>query len=305
MAIFGRRFRKHHTRSVMHPVAIVAICLAAAVVLTVIVGNLLLRFLDDETYERLTNGEKETPPLPVGDGAKVRYVNAYPYTFGDAVETAGGYPAVTVRLNDPVDGSMAYTSDMTAFLGLTGNETVPLHETFVELSVFTTYVSGIFYPQAFRETLPDLVYARGAGEAALLREFSRAGGSEIVLCGLPLDNGSINAVCEYVSLVSHAVGDTPVGVAVSATDPDLKEGWESLAKLERVCDFFVLDLRGAELAADDLNDAGISPTAEALMRQNAYYITAYSMRPMLSNAQKGLLSTLEARVYPNYQVVAQ
>ena len=261
-------------------------------------------YLDEEDYQRLTEGTKESQPLPEGD-VKVRRINAYPSSFGAAIENAGGYPAISVCINDPQDGKMAYTSDMTSYLGLLGNENVGLHETFVELSVFTSYVSGVFYPQAFAQTLPDLVYAKGAEEAALLREFSRAGGADVVLCGLPLDGANIHAVCEYVSLVSHAMGDTPVGVAVRVDDPNLGDGWESLARLERVCDFFVLDLRGAELPTDDLDEAGISASAEALLQENAYCITAYSMRLMLDAGQSGLLSTLEARLYPNYQVTAK
>ena len=304
MAAIGRRFRRHHTRTKMHPAAIVAICLAVAVVLTVLVGNLLKIRLDEADYQRLTVGEPERQPLPEGE-VKVRRINAYPYTFGDAVEGAGGYPAISVHINDPADGKMAYTSDMTAYLGLLDNENVRLHETFVELSVFASYVSGVFYPQAFRQTIPDLVYAKGAEEAALLREFSRAGGSEVVLCGLPLDESNINAVCEYISLVSHALGDTPVGVAIPVNHPELREGWESLARLERVCDFFVLDLRDVSFPTDDLDEIGASATAEAFLQANAYPITAYSMRLMLDAGQSGLLSTLEARLYPNYQVVAK
>ncbi|MBQ8212392.1 MAG: hypothetical protein IJZ80_00140 [Clostridia bacterium] len=304
MAVIGKRFRKHHTRAKLHPAAIVAICLAAAVLLTVLTGNLLRLWLDDETYARLTRGEEESAELPVGADAKVRKINAYPFVLGDNVESAGGVPAVSVNLNSPLDGSMAYVSDTTAYYGLAGNEKVRLHESFAELSVYTPYISGVFYPQVFSDPLPDLIYAKGAQEAALLREFSRAGGSEIVLCGLPINESDISAVCEYVSLVSHAVGDTPVGVAVSVLDPALDEKWECLARLEQVCDFFVLDLRGAELDPEDIDDAGISSTAEALMKDCSYYFTAYSMRPMLSRSQVGLLSTLEARVYPNYQVLA-
>ena len=300
MASIGRRFRTHHTRGRLHPAAIVAICLASAILLTVLVGNLLRLWLDDETYDRLTRGEEESDPLPMGDGAKKRAVNAYPFTLGDDVEKAGGFPAITVKLNDSA-GTMSYTSDMTVYLGLTGNQEVRLHESFIELSVYTSYISGVFYPQAFGQSLPDLVYAKGAEEAALLREFSRAGGREIVLCGLPLNETDIGAVCDYVSLVSHAVGDMPVGVAIDATDPSLGEKWEALARLEEVCDFFVLDLRGAVI---DPEDADRFPSADALMQDFSYYLTTYSMRPMVCASQTELVSALETRLYPDYQVVA-
>ena len=152
--------------------------------------------------------------------------------------------------------------------------------------------------------MPDLVYARGAEEASLLREFSRAGGREVVLCGLPLNLADIGAVCDYVSLVSHAVGNMPVGIAIDASDPALGEKWEALARLEAVCDFFVLDMSRAELDPNDVDASGISPSAERLMQSHSYYLTSYSMRPMVAQSQTGLVSTLEARLYPNYQIAA-
>lgn len=304
MAVVGKRFRRYHARKGLHPAAIVAICLVGAVLLTVLTGNLLGMLVDEETYDSLTKGDRETEPLPMGDGAKKRAVNAYPFTLGDPAELAGGVPAVTVLLNDPANGSMAYTSDTAAYLGLAGNEAVQLHESLAELSVYTPFIGGVFYSQAFKQSLPDLMYAKGAEEAALLREFSRAGGSEIVLCGLPLDDASINAVCSYISLVSHAVGTTPVGIAIDGGDPQLAEKWECLAKIAEAADFMVLDLRGFTLDSEDVDDTGVSPKAEALMQELAYYFKTYSMRPMLSEAQTGLLSTLEAKIYPDYQVVA-
>lgn len=306
MSLVGKRFRKHHTRKKIHPAAVVAICLGAAILLTVLAGNLLRRSLDDQAYDRLTKGEPTPETLPTGeaDGVRARAINAYPFTLGDEVENAGGFPALSVLLNDPTDGSLSYVSELSASLGLKGAEDVGLHEQLTELSVYTSYISGVFTTQAFFSELSDIIYAEGAKEASLLREFSRAGGSEIVLCGLPLNEGSIKAVCDYVSLVSHAVGDTPVGVAVDVSEPALAQDWESLARLEEVCDFFVLDLRSAELDPTDIDEAGISPSAVALMRECSYYLTAYSMRPMLSESQTGLLATLEAKVYYNYQVVS-
>lgn len=48
MSPFGKRFRHHHAHGTrkLHPLAIVGICLAVAVLVTVIVGNLLNIFLD-------------------------------------------------------------------------------------------------------------------------------------------------------------------------------------------------------------------------------------------------------------------
>ena len=301
MAVIGKRFRKHHARRKWRLPAIIAICLGGAILLTVLVGNLLRVWLDDETYDRLTSGEREKNELPLGESANARRIHAYPFVLGEEMETVGGMPAVTVLLNQ-ADGTMTYTSDMTEYLGLSGKEGVLLHEELAELSVFTSYVSGLFYPRAFEQDSPDVRYAKGVQESALLREFARAGGDEIVLCGLPLTASDAESVCEYIASVKYAVGNVPVGVAVDFADGALDSKWEILTRIEQSCDFFVLDLRQMPLDPTDVDDAGISPSAEALMHEADYYLTAYSMRPLLSKEQTGLQSTLEMRLYPNYQI---
>ena len=61
-----RRYRRQAYRSgALSPLAIAGICVAAVILLTVVVGNLLTLWLDDETYARLTGGEPEEPPVVV------------------------------------------------------------------------------------------------------------------------------------------------------------------------------------------------------------------------------------------------
>ena len=101
--MLGKRFHRRHTRATrLHPVAIVGICLAAAILLTVIVGNLLKGLLDDETYQKLTQGEetdtteKEPPRI-----TNVRNVNAYPFALGQNAEDAVGMTSISVSVNTP------------------------------------------------------------------------------------------------------------------------------------------------------------------------------------------------------------
>ena len=61
MSSFGRRARRH--RAAHHkglaPWAIILICVASALALSLLVGNLLKVFLDEEAYDRLVNPPAE------------------------------------------------------------------------------------------------------------------------------------------------------------------------------------------------------------------------------------------------------
>ncbi len=304
MALYPRRFRvrKTHRAHTLHPLAIVGICLAAAIILTLAAGLLLRRLVDDDTYARLTEGETEAAPLPTPDNKLSRAVNAYPFTLGEDTTAMVAKPAATVLLNSP-DGTLSYTSEVASYLGLTGNEAVSLHTAVADLSTFVPYISGIFYPQAPAEQSPDLQYTKALEEGALLREFLRAGGREIVLCSLSLEPTEAEQTLAYIRAVKSAVGNAPVGVAVSPATA-ANENWELLSALEDVCDFLVLDLRGEEIADDESDEnSGISLGVSARLRALDYPITAYSMRPLVDETQARFISTFETTMYPNYQIV--
>ena len=58
---FRFRLRRAYADGRLHPLVIVAVCLVVAVLLTLIVGNLLNIWMNDDLYQRLT-GETETEP---------------------------------------------------------------------------------------------------------------------------------------------------------------------------------------------------------------------------------------------------
>ncbi len=304
MSIHGMRRRQHkaHRTRAWHPAAIVGICLAAAIVLTVLVGNLLRRLVDEDTYRKLTEGETEASVPAQPSASRVRAVNAYPFSL-ENTDGATTRPAASVTLNSP-DGTLSYTSDVAAHLSLNENSDVPLHDSLRAISTFAPYISGVFHPQAFDANTSDLLYARALEEGALLREFLNAGGSEIVLCDLPFSATDTDTVCTYLSAVKSAIGASPLGVAVP-TSLLSGENWELLARLEQVCDFLLLDLREADIQEDDRNDAGVSPAVTALLNDHAYPLSAFSMRPLVKDTQELFVSTFEATAYPNYQIVAE
>ncbi len=302
MAFRSRRSRSYKTYRphALHPAAIVAICLVGAVLLTVTVGLILGKLVDDETYRKLTEGETEPPTPTVQAPAWVPAVNAYPYALGADISDIVAMPAASVALNTPT-GELCYTSPISSQLDLVQNAELSLQTALPDLMAIVPYVSGVFYPQAWNETDGDLEYLRTAKEAVLLREFFRFGGKEIVLCGLPITPEALDKTCNYLATVKQAVGSSPIGVCIPYDIATDRENWELLAALESACDFLLLDLRDRPLA-DDVDDAGFSPSAWELVTNADYFLSTYSARLLLSKSQPTLLATLEIKIYPNFQV---
>lgn len=302
MPNFGNRFRRRHQRGGrLHPAVIVGICLGTAIIITVIVGNLLKLWLDDETYRKLTEGEETESKAEEIEETNVRNINAYPFILSDDPADVFGQSAVSVTLNSP-HGTLQYTSDVSTYLDMEHNTDAELFETLSELGAFVPYISGVFYPQAFENELPDLRYTAANEEAALLREFLRAGGSEVLLVGLPINTPNLDAVTEYIKAVKFAVGNSPVGIAIpyaTATDPD---NWELLATLEPLCDFFAVDLT-EEKTEDDLDESGLSASANALFANCGYLTSQYDARLLFTEAQTAIISTAEIQLRPDYQVI--
>ncbi|MBQ3014778.1 MAG: hypothetical protein IJD75_06570 [Clostridia bacterium] len=302
--MLGKRFRRRHARATrLHPIAIVGICLAAAILLTVIVGNLLKGSLDDETYKKLTQGEETDatnaePPR----ATNVRNLNAYPFALGQNAEDAVGMTSISVSVNTP-DGTILYTSDVTEQLGLTATEKIDLQETLGEVSAFVPYVSGVFYPQAFEQETPDARYAVSAVESAILREFLHAGGSEILLCGLPLAGDHTDTIIEYVKTIQFATGNAPIGIAIPLSIAADTDNWELLARLFDACDFLAIDLTAEECDNADLDDTGYSPTADAILARCAYFVSQFDARLIFSDKQTALISTAQMQARPDFQVI--
>ncbi|MBQ7348051.1 MAG: hypothetical protein IJW55_10165 [Clostridia bacterium] len=306
MPFSGKRFRHYHGHNrgtlKLHPAVIVGICLAVAVIITVIVGNLLNIWLDDEAYRKLTEGEEtETTAAPVIQSA-VRNVNAYPFTLGGNIDEVIGQTSVSVALNR-TDGSLYYTSDVAMHLGMTVETEVSLFESVSELNAFVPYISGVFYPQALSRETSDLRYAVTAEESALLREFLHAGGSEILLCGLTPSADNIDELTAYVKTVKFTVEKAPVGVAIPRAVAADTNNWRLLAELGAVCDFLVLDLTAELVDESDINDAGISPAAAQIFTDCNYLLIAYDMRLLLSETQTALISTAVTQMRHDFQII--
>lgn len=262
------------------PWIIIAICVLTALIITIVIGNLLKAWLDDETYRALTEGtteppiEEETPP------AAHKQVRANAYVLGENTDHLWEAPEVSILINTP-DGTVCYPSPVVSYYGFSYTGKTTLSEGFEELSAVASYVSGVFYPRAYRLESADLRYAETAKEAALLREFLEAGGNEIVLVGLPWDSETVDrdVLLTYVRDLRSILGDTPIGVAIPLSIANDGKNWRLLAKLEETCNFCLLDLR----EADDTR------TPEEWLADYNYFRKQYAMRLLLGANQTDLV----------------
>ena len=298
---FRFRLRRAYADGRLHPLVIVAVCLVAAVLLTLIVGNLLNIWMNDDLYQRLTGETGMEPPAAEEEPTVVRRVNAYLYTPGESVDSIGGKTAISVPINR-ADGSFCYTSDLLEHLSLPVNAEVPLDEAMAEAYGMVPYISGVFYSSAFTYESADLRYAAAMQEAAILREFLRAGGSEIVIRGLPLDQLTQAEIDEYISILKTATDNFYIGIAMPWEMVKADAGWRIPAVFAKAADFGVLDLSGISLEENDSNDAGLSRSAEELLADCAYYTSQYKLRILASDQQVGLISTMEVSRVTNFQI---
>ena len=303
MAIRRRRYRRrtHRGEIKMHPLAILGICLAVAVVVTVVIGTLLRRWLDDDTLHRLTVGEETENDDTSSDVSAVRMLNAYPFSLEDRLDSILGKTSASVCLNSPA-GEPQYCSELTRYFGYEDGSKPELTEKMQSLVSFIPYVSGVFYSNALSYEGEGPRFAAATDEAALMREFIRAGGSEILLCGLPTEQ--TDALLSYLENLRFAVGaDIPIGVAVPMSVAESERGWHVISKLLTAYDFCALDVTAAPMVEGDADELGVSPSAEQVIARADYYVSAYGMRLLLSARQELLLGTLERKFYPNFQVV--
>ena len=307
MAFTPKRIRHRTSRNRgnkhLPPLAIVGICLAAAVLVTVIVGNILKATLDDETYRKLTEGttaptEAETPDE--GYGTRIQ---APALQLGQDVTELSGYTAASVLLNR-TDGSLYYTSPVAQYQGLTCYASVNLTEEMGTASAFLRHVSGVYHAQAFSAPSADLRDAKALEEGALLREFFRVGGKEAVLIDLPFGQTSLEDILSYVKLLRVASGANALGVAVPLSVAESTDGWEILSRLLTVCDFCLLDLRLETVNDPTANDLGVSEEALQILQRTNYFRSQYGTRLLLSQSQSELVYAVEFRMLPDYQIIS-
>ena len=290
MQLFGNR-RTPHRRGALSPLAIILICAGSAFLLTIIVGLLLNVWLDDEAYDRLTQGDQIEEEQNKIDKDYTRDIHADAYVFGKENESVWeNLYEISVTLNTPT-GQVNYTSEVVEYLGMTSVSDAVLYDAMGEAYLFAGFVGGVFYPQALYQEGADMQYAVAAGECALLKEFLHAGGSEILLCGIPFAQTDTASILRYVKQIKAMAGDSPVGVAVPLAVARADGAWALLESLAKECDFLAIDL----------TETASVGGAEQILTDARYYIQQYDMRVLLSEKQEDLI--LAAYTYPDVQIV--
>lgn len=292
MSSFGRH--SHYHRNKHHgisPFAIIAICVVAALIISLIVGNLLKIFLDEDAYNRLV-APKSEPTVTDPVVTDVPDVQAYSYLWG--TPTQGLKPHVSVNLNTQ-NGVLNYRSPVSQALALRQTEAINFTNAMIALTASTDYISGIFYPQGSNEENTDIRYAIASQEHAILYEFLENGGDDILLCGLDLtDLTTAKQITDYVKILKKDLG-APVGVSVPLSVAQSERGWEILATLLQSCDFCALDLRDAIVPANQ--------TASEYLKGVSYYLLQCDMRLLLTSEQTEFIETVEETSIQNYQIM--
>ena len=291
MKLFGNNRLNMHRRGALSPLAIILICAGAALLLSIVIGLMLNVWLDDETYDRLTNGEqKEEEPID-NNKSYTRNIHADAYVFGEEMDSVWeSFSEISVTLNTPA-GQMNYTSEVVAYLGLTSTSDRVLYDEMTELSFSVNFISGVFYPQALYNEGADLQYAVAAKECAVMKEFLHAGGSEILLCGIPFGRIDTASILRYVKQIKAMAGDSPVGVTVPLAVARADGAWTLLETLAKECDFLAIDLTEATSIGGP----------DQILTDARYYIQQYDMRVVLNRRQEELVYA--AYTYPDVQII--
>ncbi len=286
MRPFGNR-NSYGTHKSATPWIILSACAGVALLATIIVGNLLKLWLDEEALKALADGNTNPPPEVLYD-APVKDVTAYSFVFGNSTGDLSDAAAVSVSLNTPA-GETTYVSNVSSYFALPAYRSADLYESLTSLrEASVSHISGVFYPQAFKATSADLRYATMQAECALLREFLKTGGNELLLCDLPLDSTGAVSIIEYVTAVKRAAGTSPVGVAIPWSVATQANAHELLGKLLNVCDFLALDMRNESI-----------PLSEC-----TFYLTQYDMRLLYCASQTEQIALAEPTV-TNLQTVTK
>lgn len=290
MAPYGKRFRHryqhHHRNKKLSPPVIIAICVASALIVTVIVGNLLKVLLDEDAYRRLVDPKEKPTNAVTPITTDTPDLNAYYFQFGSSAdEIKSG--VVSVNINTP-DGKLSYTSPVSERLGMTNAEAHAFAENMKEINDRTNYITGVLFSQVLAQPTNDLKYATALCERALIAEFLHGGGNEVLLCNLdPLQ------AADYVKAIKADEPSAVIGIAVPLANAE--ENDAQIATLLKTCDFCALDLRGVSVESEE--------EAYEIIKSASFYLIAYDMRLLLSVEQTLFISQLSELTVPDFQIV--
>ena len=296
MANFLWRLRCRIRNHKFSPLEIAGITLVGAILLALIIGNILNATLDDEKLAALKTPTAETPATPDIPDRRVQKVRAYPVAPGDdpARITVGEgvlLDAVSVSLCTP-DGILTYESSVADFQGRESLSMVSLADFMLDLTEEIPYVCGVYYPRSLTSRDDDVIFAAAATDAALLREFVRAGGSEILIAGASFDPEDLPYLGDYLKALKEFLGDTPIALAVPYAYAVSDGAWQILPALSGLCDLLTLDL--SAVSNEEMEHALLTAP---------YYLSQYRMRLAISASQSRWVAPVEA-AFSDYQIIS-
>lgn len=291
----GRRSSKRWVAVVLAAVAFIALCFVISVVIGLALGRRADEYQPDPKYDfdykEYYSGNK-----------KVKIVDAHEYQwgFGTSHYLSQGISDFSVCLRDS-DGFITYDSQVDVSFGEVSEGSRKLSDAVDAVHNVDGYVCGYIYVQSFK--IEDS-YLRGvykAYEAALVAEASRGGVDEILLVGIEPTSDNIDEIERFVSDMSRAAGDKPLGVLLSREIFSATENGDYRAsRIRSVCDFVALDMRDLPKDAD----AGAEESVLfKTLGEMEYYIKSYSMRVVLSTENSSLYDSFLRFGAENVQII--
>ena len=296
MANFLWRLRHRARNHKFSTLEIVGICLGGAILLTIILGNILNATLDDDKLAALKTPTAQTPETPEIPDRRVQNVRAYPFAPGDDPDrpvTGEGVilDAVSLSICTP-EGVMTYVSPVADFQGRDSLSVVTLADCMTDLTAKIPYVCGVYYPQSLTARDEDVIFAAAATDAALLREFVRAGGSEILIVGASFAPEDLPYLGEYLRTLKSHLGDTPISLAIPYAYASSEDAWQTIPALSGLVDLLTLDL--SDVSNEDMEEALLTAP---------YYLSQYRMRLAISASQSRWVAPVEAS-FSDYQILS-
>ena len=172
-------------------------------------------------------------------------------------------------------------------------------------------VCAYFYVTSFDVTDKHERELLKSYEIALIAEIAESGAGDIMLLGLEIDSESISEIEKYVYNAAMAAEGVPLGVAIDReTVKKTEEEIYLAARVRAVCDYLALDL--TDLNVSDGESIGADPDGKPLesrlseiLGEFEYYIKAYSMRIIFSQAEYKIYEPALALGVENMQIIGK
>lgn len=268
-------------KRIITTIILVVVSVAVLFGIAVGVGAYLKR--KAESYEPKKEYELEDNAPPASDGAVA--VQAPMFTYGEYVYgyVQKGYSDLSLSLGTAE--SVTFKSEVAQSVSGVESGEIKLEEYSSIIHKYEGRACAYFKSSAFECEDENLRRVKKAYEISLLCEAAASGIDDILILGINVTQANCDEVARYLSELNSAVGDCSVGIAINAGTLLLTDNEVYLAgKLKSACDFVALDLRRLDFSGDQDTDDGMATNLAEYLNQFKYYLSAYSVRLVFSDA---------------------